>query len=92
MIVTGYLLMFPFSNGMGVGDMELTAILHGIVAMLFVALIIAHIYLGTLGMDGAFEAMGSGEVDVNWAKEHHSLWYNEEMSQGAGGAHTQPAE
>ncbi len=92
MIVTGYLLMFPFFNGMGVGDMEVVTILHGIIAMLFVALIIAHIYLGTLGMDGAFEAMGSGEVDVNWAKEHHSLWYDEEMSQGAGAGHTQPAE
>jgi formate dehydrogenase subunit gamma len=37
----------------------------------------AHIYIGTLGMEGAFEAMGSGEVDENWAKEHHSLWVDE---------------
>jgi formate dehydrogenase subunit gamma len=27
-------------------------------------------------MEGAFEAMGEGTVDVNWAKEHHSLWLN----------------
>jgi formate dehydrogenase subunit gamma len=36
--------------------------------------ILAHIYIGTVGMEGAFEAMGSGEVDRNWAKEHHDQW------------------
>ena len=93
MIISGFLLLFPFYYGMGVGDMELVTIFHGIVAMLFVALIIAHVYLGTLGMEGAFEAMGSGEVDANWAKEHHSLWYEEEMSQQApSGAMARPAE
>jgi formate dehydrogenase subunit gamma len=40
---------------------------------------LAHIYIGTLGMEGAFEAMGSGDVDLNWAKEHHELWVEEEM-------------
>ena len=91
MIVTGYMLIFPFSWGMGVGDMELAQVFHGIVGVLFVALIIAHIYLGTLGMEGAFEAMAEGTVDVNWAKEHHPLWYEEEEG-GARGARTQPAE
>ena len=53
---------------------------HGIIAMLYVALMIAHIYIGTIGMEGAFEAMGSGDVDLNWAREHHSLWLEEEMA------------
>jgi len=58
---------------------------------------IAHIYIGTIGMEGAFEAMGSGEVDVNWAKEHHSLWLEEELSHGRSapppkGAAATPAE
>lgn len=92
MIITGYLLIFPFSWGMGVGDMELAAVFHGIVGMLFTALILAHIYLGTLGMEGAFESMSQGTVDVNWAKEHHPLWYEEEQGHGASGARTQPAE
>ena len=92
MIVTGYMLIFPFSWGMGVGDMELAQVFHGIVGVLFIALILAHIYLGTLGMEGAFESMSQGTVDVNWAKEHHPLWYEEEQGQGAGSAHTQPAE
>ena len=92
MIATGYILIFPFSWGLGVGQMELAEIFHGIVGVLFVALIIAHIYLGTLGMEGAFESMADGTVDVNWAKEHHPLWYDEEMGHGASPARTQPAE
>jgi formate dehydrogenase subunit gamma len=49
---------------------------------LFIALILAHIYIGTLGMEGAFEAMGQGTVDLNWAREHHSLWLPEQMAAG----------
>jgi formate dehydrogenase subunit gamma len=92
MIISGYMLMFPFYGGLTVGNMELAEIFHGIVGVLFVALILAHIYLGTLGMEGAFESMVDGSVDVNWAKEHHNLWVEEEMQRGAGGARTQPAE
>ncbi len=92
MIVTGYILIFPFSWGLGVGDMELAQIFHGIVGVLFVALILAHIYLGTAGMEGAFESMSQGTVDVNWAKEHHPLWYEEEQGHGTSSARTQPAE
>jgi formate dehydrogenase subunit gamma len=51
---------------------------HGIIGMLFIAAMLAHIYIGTIGMEGAFEAMGQGTVDVNGAKEHHSLWLEEE--------------
>jgi len=56
-------------------------VVHALIAVLFVALILAHIYIGTLGMEGAFEAMGTGEVDVNWAKEHHDLWFVEKQAQ-----------
>jgi formate dehydrogenase subunit gamma len=82
--VTGYLLMFPFYGGLGVGDMQLAQVVHGIVAALFVAAMLGHIYIGTIGMEGAFEAMGEGTVDVNWAKEHHSLWLQEEMARTGG--------
>jgi formate dehydrogenase subunit gamma len=92
MIISGYMLMFPFYYGMGVGDMELAEVFHGVVGVLFIALILAHIYLGTLGMEGAFEAMSEGTVDLNWAKEHHNLWVEEEMGRGAGSARSQPAE
>ena len=66
--VSGYILMFPFYGGMTVAGMQLAGIVHGVVAVLFIAAMLAHIYIGTLGMEGAFEAMGTGEVDVNWAK------------------------
>jgi formate dehydrogenase subunit gamma len=85
MIISGFLLLFPFYYGLNVGDMELAQIFHGVVGVLFVALIIGHIYIGTLGMEGAFEGMGDGTVDVNWAKEHHSLWYKQEMDREARG-------
>ena len=92
MIVSGFILMFPFYNGMTIGNMELAQVFHGVIGVLFIALIIAHIYLGTLGMEGAFESMSEGTVDVNWAKEHHPLWLEEEMQRGTEGARTQPAE
>ncbi len=55
-------------------EMQLSLLWHGVVALLLIAMVIAHIYIGTLGMEGAFSAMSTGEVDVNWAREHHSLW------------------
>jgi formate dehydrogenase subunit gamma len=58
--------------------MQLAQIVHSVVAVLFVAAMLAHVYIGTIGMEGAFEAMGSGTVDINWAKEHHSLWLEEQ--------------
>jgi formate dehydrogenase subunit gamma len=42
-----------------------------------IAIIIGHIYIGSFGMEGAIEAVGSGQVDINWAQEHHSLWLEE---------------
>ena len=76
---TGYVLMFPFYTT-GIEGMQLAQIVHSVVAVLFVAAMIAHIYIGTIGMEGAFEAMGSGEVDANWAREHHSLWFDEQAA------------
>ena len=70
---SGFVLLFPFF-GTDIADMQIAQAVHAIVAVLFVALILGHIYIGTLGMEGAFEAMGTGEVDLNWAKEHHDLW------------------
>lgn len=77
--ITGYLLMFPF-YATGIEGMQLAQTVHAIIAVLFVAAMLAHIYIGTIGMEGAFEAMGEGTVDVNWAKEHHALWLEQEMA------------
>jgi formate dehydrogenase subunit gamma len=77
MAVSGYVLIFPF-YGTSIGTMQDAEIIHAVVAMLFIAAMLGHIYIGTIGMEGAFEAMGRGTVDLNWAKEHHSLWLEEE--------------
>ncbi len=74
--LSGFLLMFPFTVA-DLHQMQLTQLGHDIVALFFIAMIIAHIYIGTIGMEGAFEAMNSGLVDENWAREHHSLWVAE---------------
>lgn len=79
MAITGYVLMFPF-YGTGIHNMQTAEMVHGIVAMLFVAAMLGHIYIGTIGMQGAFEAMGKGTVDLNWAREHHSMWLEEEQN------------
>jgi formate dehydrogenase subunit gamma len=73
--------------------MQIAQIVHAVMAVLFVAVIIAHIYIGTLGMEGAFEAMGTGEVDLNWAKEHHDLWLRDQLAKGKrpAGQQTQPS-
>ncbi len=65
-------------------EMQFAQLWHTIVAFVFMAMIFAHIYLGSIGMEGAFDAMGSGEVEEQWAKEHHGLWVEEvRASKGA---------
>jgi formate dehydrogenase subunit gamma len=92
MTVSGYYLIFPFYAA-GIAGMQIAEIVHGVLAVLFVAAILAHIYIGTIGMEGAFEAMGGGEVDLNWAKEHHSLWVEGEQGRTAAAPpHATPAE
>lgn len=94
---------FAFLNGLGFDlpanlsaneEQQLATTWHAIVGLVLMAVIIAHIYIGTIGMQGAFDAMGSGDVDVNWAMEHHDLWAKEELAKeasSAGGASTRPA-
>ncbi|WP_186398962.1 formate dehydrogenase subunit gamma [Stappia sp. P2PMeth1] len=76
-------------------EQQLASLWHSIMSVFLICVILAHIYIGTIGMEGAFDAMGSGEVDLNWAKEHHSLWVDEVMAREGeqdGGAKAQPAE
>jgi formate dehydrogenase subunit gamma len=91
--VSGVYMLFPAWAG-GVLAMQFWNIVHGVVAVLLIAAMIAHIYIGSIGMEGAADAMTSGEVDLNWAKEHHSLWVEEKLARGAVHPHAagQPAE
>jgi formate dehydrogenase subunit gamma len=88
--VSGYLLLFPFYVT-NIAGMQVAQAVHAVIAVLFVALILAHIYIGTLGMEGAFEAMWTGEVDYNWAKEHHDLWLDDERAKHAAGPPRYPS-
>ncbi|MGY9050056.1 hypothetical protein P775_24035 [Puniceibacterium antarcticum] len=58
-------------------EMQYSQLWHAIVAFVLMVVILGHIYIGTLGMEGAFDAMGSGMVEEQWAKEHHNLWVAE---------------
>ncbi|MGH6923444.1 MAG: formate dehydrogenase subunit gamma [Propylenella sp.] len=79
-------------------EQQMNQVWHGMMGLFLTAVIIAHIYIGTLGMEGAFEAMGTGEVDENWAREHHNLWVEDlerkrsGEAAGSGAAAQQPAE
>lgn len=77
-------------------EQQYQTIWHAIVSILMIAIIVAHIYIGSVGMEGAFDAMGSGQVDLNWAKEHHNLWIDEVRQAAAedrpGRAAATPAE
>ncbi|QJE73476.1 formate dehydrogenase subunit gamma [Aerophototrophica crusticola] len=75
---TGYFLMFPFTVT-DMAGMQLAHIVHAVLGVLLIAMILAHIYIGSVGMEGAFAAMGSGEVDLNWARAHHDLWVQDMM-------------
>jgi formate dehydrogenase subunit gamma len=82
--VSGVYLLFPYTAG-GVLNLQFWNMTHSVVGVLLIAAMFAHIYIGSIGMEGAFDAMGSGEVDLNWAKEHHSLWVADEMAKTGSG-------
>lgn len=81
MSISGLHLVFPDQVSGGIGELQFQSQLHGIAAMVMVAIILAHIYIGSVGMEGAKEAMTTGEVDLNWAKEHHSLWVEKVLAE-----------
>lgn len=66
-------------------EMQLSQLWHAVLGLILIAVIIAHIYIGSLGMEGAFDAMGTGLVDLNWAREHHDLWVEEVEGRRIGG-------
>jgi formate dehydrogenase subunit gamma len=77
--VSGLVLNFP-NFGQTRATMQLANLVHFGGAMIFMIGALGHIYMGTLGMAGAFQAMKTGKVDEAWAKEHHEIWYNDVKS------------
>jgi len=78
-IINGVLGTSLPENLSGIQEQQFAQIWHTMMAVFLMCVILAHIYIGSVGMEGAFDAMGSGEVDLNWAKEHHSLWVEEHL-------------
>ncbi len=74
--VTGLILNFPNWN-QGREAMQVANLVHGVCAILAMAMSFFHMYLGTVGMEGALAAMKTGYVDETWAREHHEYWYND---------------
>lgn len=73
-------------------EMQYAQLWHAMMSFLMMAVILAHIYIGTVGMEGAADAMTSGEVEEQWAREHHSLWVEEVMDKNTGTSNTPPAQ
>ncbi len=81
LIVSGLVMLFPnFEQTRQ--QMQLANTVHLITAMLGIAMALGHIYLGTIGQVGAYQAMRDGHVDETWAKEHHPLWYDDAKAAG----------
>ena len=71
--------------------MQIIQVIHTLIAAVMIAVIMGHIYIGTLGMEGAFEAMATGEVDLNWAKEHHDVWLKQQLNKESPAARFGPS-
>ncbi|MEN8894001.1 formate dehydrogenase subunit gamma [Planktotalea arctica] len=65
-------------------EMQYAQAWHAIVSFVLIAIVFAHIYIGSVGMEGAYDAMGSGQVEEQWAREHHSLWVEEVKAKEGG--------
>ncbi len=85
LVVSGAILLFPNFDQVR-STMQQASIVHMIAAVLVIAAAIGHIYMGTVGVEGAYQAMREGHVDETWAREHHEYWYNEVK----GGAKSSP--
>ena len=77
-IIAGSGLVLDFPNFNQTRDtMQIANVIHIVAASLFMMALLGHIYMGTLGMIGAYDAMRTGYVDETWAREHHEYWYND---------------
>jgi formate dehydrogenase subunit gamma len=74
------------------GQMQVAHMVHAAATVLMIAMFIGHIYIGSIGMKGAYSAMRTGYVDEGWAKEHHELWYDDVKAGRIPAQRSRPAE
>ncbi len=73
---TGFAMLFP-TLAQTVLALQIAHILHAVAAIGVIAAALGHMYLGTIGVEGALEGMTTGRVDEAWGLEHHDLWAKE---------------
>lgn len=83
MSASGIVMLFPFVL-LDINGMQVAQYVHAVVGILMIAVILAHIYIGSLGMEGALAAMTTGEVDLAWAQHHHRIWVDEQLTHPTG--------
>ena len=83
--VTGVILDFP-NFGQERTLMQDVSLIHAGASLILICGALAHMYMGSIGTEGALESMTTGQVDENWAKQHHDLWYEEVTGKSAGHA------
>lgn len=76
LVISGFYLLFP-NFGFERAAMQTSNIVHAVSSLILVAFVLLHIYLGTLGSEGALEGMITGEVDEAWARRNHGVWLDE---------------
>ena len=74
--VSGLILLFPNFDQVR-ATMQVANVVHAVTALLIIGYGLAHIYMGTIGVEGAYGNMRDGVTDEAWAKEHHEYWYND---------------
>jgi formate dehydrogenase subunit gamma len=74
--ITGLFLLGWIGSGMR-ETMQIANVVHSVASVVYIAIMLGHMYLGAWGVEGAFEAMWKGEVSEEWAKQHHDKWYDE---------------
>lgn len=87
---TGLNLLFPFQWAT-LSQMQWLQAIHGTASQVMCMLMIAHIYIGSIGMEDAIHSMTSGRVDENWAREHHAAWFDEVKAKEAEARRQAPA-
>jgi formate dehydrogenase subunit gamma len=91
LVGSGFVLDFPGQipwYGHTRAEMQVAHLFHAGSAIILMAIALGHIYIGTIGTEGALEGMTTGRVDTAWAKQHHDLWYEQLMEDGVQPAKT----
>jgi len=91
LIISGLVLVFPNFNQTR-ATMQTANVVHMASAYVAMALACVHIYLGTIGMTGAYRAMRDGYVDESWARHHHLRWYEDVVAGRAREPFVDPAQ